>query len=91
MIWNLSTTALLVPLLMVLIILASAFLDNNVGYSEQPITYLTFGIVISSEFYYIWLHMRFVQEREDDLKARQRMQIMLSQIQPHFLYGTWAP
>ena len=26
-------------------------------------------LVISSEFYYIWLHMRFVQNHEDDLKA----------------------
>ena len=79
---------MLIPLLVVLIILVSVFLDDKVGSLEQPITYLTFGIVISSVFYYIWLHMRFVQDHEDDLKARQRMQIMLSQIQPHFLYNT---
>ena len=79
---------MLIPLLVVLIILVSVFLDAKVGSLEQPITYLTFGIVISSVFYYIWLHMRFVQDHEDDLKARQRMQIMLSQIQPHFLYNT---
>ena len=79
---------MLIPLLVVLIILVSVFLDDKVGYSEQPITYLTFGIVISSMLYYIWLHLRFVQDHEDDLKARQRMRIMLSQIQPHFLYNT---
>ena len=79
---------MLIPLLVVLIILVSVFLDDKVGCSEQPITYLTFGIVISSMLYYIWLHLRFVQDHEDDLKARQRMRIMLSQIQPHFLYNT---
>ena len=79
---------LLIPVLVVLMILISAFLDKHAGYLEQPITFLTFAIVISSVFYYIWLHLRFVREHENDLKARQRMQIMLSQIQPHFLYNT---
>ena len=79
---------MLIPFLVVLIILGSVLLDGQMGYSEQPITCLTFGIVISSVFYYIWLHLRFVRDHEDDLKARQRMQIMLSQIQPHFLYNT---
>ena len=79
---------ILIPVLVVLIILVSTFLDSRAGYLAQPITFLTFGVVISSVFYYIWLHMRFVQDHEEDLKARQRMQIMLSQIQPHFLYNT---
>ena len=79
---------ILIPLLVVLIILVSVFLDGHAGYLEQPITFLTFGVVSSSVFCYIWLHMRFVQDHEADLKARQRMQIMLSQIQPHFLYNT---
>ena len=79
---------LIIPLLVVLTILVSVFLDGNMGYLEQPITFLTFAIVICSVFYYIWLHLRFVREHEDDLKAQQRIQIMLSQIQPHFLYNT---
>ena len=79
---------ILIPLLVVLVILVSTFLDNHVGYSKQPVTFLTFGIAVSGMLYYIWLHMRFVQDHEEDLKARQRMQIMLSQIQPHFLYNT---
>lgn len=79
---------LLLPVMSVLIVLISVILDGMVGYLEQPVTFLTFAIVISSVFYYIWLHLRFVQNHEDDLKAQQRIQIMLSQIQPHFLYNT---
>ena len=45
------------------------------------------AIVVGSVFYYIWLHLQFVREHEDDLKTRQRILIMLSQIQPHFLYN----
>ena len=42
----------------------------------------------SSLLFYIWIHLQFVREHEEDLKARQRIQIMVSQIQPHFLYNT---
>ena len=78
----------LIPIFIVVMILASVYLDGRVYSDRQPVTFLTIAIVASSMFYYIWLHMRFVQDHEDDLKARQRMQIMLSQIQPHFLYNT---
>ena len=79
---------LLIPGLVVLMILVSVYMDYQAKEREQPVTFLTFAIVISCTFYYIWLHLRFVRDHEDDLKARQRMQIMLSQIQPHFLYNT---
>ena len=78
----------LIPVLVVVIILVSVYMDDQAGKLSQPITFLTFAIVISSVFYYIWLHLRFVRDHEDDLKAQQRIQIMLSQIQPHFLYNT---
>ena len=79
---------LIIPIFVVLTILASVLLDRQAGLRNQPITFLTFDIVICSVLYYIWLHLRFVREHEDDLKAQQRIQIMLSQIQPHFLYNT---
>ena len=79
---------LLIPLLVSFMVVVSVVLDKRVGTMKQPVTFLTFVIVISSVFYYIWLHLKFVQDHEDDLKARGRMQIMLSQIQPHFLYNT---
>ena len=79
---------LIIPLFVVLIISVSVLLDRQAGTLNQPISFLTFSIVICSMLYYIWLHLRFVREHEDDLKAQQRIQIMLSQIQPHFLYNT---
>ena len=79
---------LIIPVFVVLVVSVSVLLDRQAGTLDQPITFLTFAIVICSVLYYIWLHLRFVREHEDDLKAQQRMQIMLSQIQPHFLYNT---
>ena len=81
---------LLIPVLLVLMILVSVELDHNVGLAAQPVTFLTFCVVICSIFYYIWLHLRFVREHEDALKAQQRIQIMMTQIQPHFLFNTIA-
>lgn len=78
----------LIPIFIVVMILASVYLDGRVYNNRQPVTFLTIAIVASSVFYYIWLHLQFVREHEDDLKAQQRMQIMLGQIQPHFLYNT---
>lgn len=79
---------ILIPVLLVGIILVSVYTDQQVGTVMQPITMLTFAAVICCLFYYIWLHLKFVRDHEDDLKAQQRIQIMLSQIQPHFLYNT---
>ena len=72
----------------VLMILISIFLDGMVGSTEQPVTFLTCAIVLSSMFYYIWLHLQFVRMHEEDLKAQQRIKLMMSQIRPHFLYNT---
>ena len=78
----------LIPIFIVAMILVSVHLDGVVKGTGQPVTFLTIAIVASSMFYYIWLHLQFVREHEDDLKAQQRMQIMLGQIQPHFLYNS---
>ena len=45
-------------------------------------------MVSASLFYDIWLHTQFVREHELALMAEQRIQIMMTQIQPHFLYNT---
>ena len=52
------------------------------------ISYLTAAMVSCCVFYYIWLHQQFVRRHERDLMAEQRIQIMMTQIQPHFLYNT---
>ena len=76
------------PLISVLLIIASIILDGMVGGSLQPVTFLTIAAVLSSSFYYVWLHLQFVRTHEQELKAGQRIQIMKTQIQPHFLFNT---
>ena len=56
--------------------------------SNLPISMLTVAIVSSCVFYYVWLHQQFVREHEEALQAEQRIRIMISQIQPHFLFNT---
>ena len=79
---------ILIHIFVVLTILVSIYMDGKVGGEDQPVTFLTYAIVIGSVFCYIWLHLRFVRMHEEDLKAQQRIKIMMSQIQPHFLYNT---
>lgn len=76
-----------IPLLIVVMIALSVYLDYDVGKEEQPISFLTAAIVVGSVFYYIWLHLQFVREHENDLIASQRIEIMMTQIQPHFLFN----
>ena len=77
----------LIPVSVALVIAASVVLDMHVGMVSQPVAFLTMAIVIGSVFYYIWLHLQFVRQHENDLMASQRIQIMMTQIQPHFLFN----
>lgn len=56
--------------------------------SSQWISYLTVAIVGGCTFYYVCLHSQFSWEHEKALLAEQHMQVMIAQIQPHFLYST---
>ena len=78
----------LIPLFGSLSIVVSVVLDFRVGMAQQSVAFLTIAIVVVSVFYYIWLHLQFVREHERDLMAAQRIQIMMTQIQPHFLFNT---
>jgi len=66
----------------------SAILELTPAYFDSPVSYLTIAVVSCSLFYYIWLHLEFVREHENELMAENRIKIMMSQIQPHFLYNT---
>lgn len=70
------------------LIVVSVVVDTTVDYREYPATYLTMATVTACVFFYIWMHLQFVREHEDDMRAKQRIQIMISQIQPHFLFNT---
>lgn len=77
-----------IPILAAALIAGSVAMDFMNLFNEQPVAWLTIAIAISCVFYYIWLHLQFVREHEDALRAGQRVQLMLSQIQPHFLFNT---
>ena len=79
---------LLLPMLSVLVIIVMVLLDYNAGGKRQIVSFLTVGIVTGDLFFYIWLHLQFVREHEKNLQAEQRIRIMMSQIQPHFLFNT---
>ncbi len=76
-----------IPVFNVAVILAASMGDMTEKVNP-PIPYLTAAIVACSLFYYLWIHIRLVREHERSLLAEQRIQIMISQIQPHFLYNT---
>ena len=56
--------------------------------ASQWVDYVTIAIVASVVFSYLYFHQQFVREYEMDMAASQRIKIMLSQIQPHFIYNT---
>ena len=76
-----------IPILVIGMVVASIGLDYRIKEGQQPISFLTIAIIVGSVFYYIWLHLQFVREHEQDLMAAQRIQIMMTQIQPHFLFN----
>ena len=78
-----------IPVFNSAIILVATIMDYHI-HENQRITFLTSAIIASCLFYYIWLHLQFTQEHEQELIAGQRVQIMLSQIKPHFIYNALA-
>ena len=69
-------------------IIVAVLLDSFIVHTQMGITFLSIAMVNSALFYYIWLHLQFVRDHENALMAEQRIRIMMSQIQPHFLYNT---
>lgn len=77
----------LIPVVNVIIAALGPLLDSRCP-ASGTITFTEIGTVFCCVFFYIWLHMQFVREHEQALVAEQRIQIMMSRIQPHFLYNT---
>ena len=75
------------PIYVIVMIIASIYLDYSIKEGLQPISFLTIAIIVGNVIYYIWLHLQFVREHEQDLMAAQRIRIMMTQIQPHFLFN----
>ena len=74
-----------------LLIILSTFMDLA-AVDIWPVTALTSALISVTVFDYIWLHMQLVRKHEKTViqeeKDRQRIRIMVSQIQPHFVYNT---
>ena len=85
---SLHTTGIIIPVFNAALIVVSVIADSTDLLKGVPVTGLTAAIVMSCVFYYIWLHLQFVQSYEDNVQAEQRIQLMMSQIQPHFLFNT---
>ena len=77
-----------IPVANAVLVMTAVFMDISPLYRDYPVSYLTISIVCCGLFYYIWLHLEFVKEHENALMAEQRIKLMMSQIQPHFLYNS---
>ena len=77
----------LLPVFCVGLIVAGTVVDMRLP-ANPYISFLTIMMVSCSLLYYIWLHLQFVRRHEQALAAEQRINIMMSQIQPHFLFNT---
>ena len=77
-----------IPIANIVLVFIAPLLDISPLYRDYPVSYLTIAVVCCSLFYYIWLHLEFVRAHESDLMAEQRIKLMMSQIQPHFLYNS---
>ena len=79
---------LIIPTANLALVFAGAVMDTFNAHTQIGITFLSVAMVSSALFYYIWLHLKFVHDHEKALEAESRIRIMMSQIQPHFLYNT---
>ena len=82
-----NKAGVLIPILNAGILLAAALADGMVR-SNVGVSFVTLATVNSSLFFYVWLHLQYVREHEQALMAEHRIRIMISQIQPHFLFNT---
>ena len=79
--------ATIIPLTNVGVAALGPLLDAGVN-QNGIITFTELTTVYCCIFYFIWLHQQYVREHERALREGQRVQLMLSQIKPHFLYNT---
>ncbi|WP_051638543.1 sensor histidine kinase [Butyrivibrio sp. NC2002] len=77
----------LMPVFITGTIIFGVIMDYVSG-ADLPISYLTVTVVTSCLFYYIWLHIMYVREHDRVVEAEKKIAIMMSQIQPHFMYNT---
>ena len=79
-----------IPSVCVVVILVAAVIDSDLFWAKDWLPFLTLVMPTVCFVFYLWLHMKLEREYERFLLAEQRIQIMVSQIQPHFLFNTLA-
>ncbi|MBE6740672.1 MAG: hypothetical protein E7570_00040 [Ruminococcaceae bacterium] len=80
---------MVLPFFSTLLIVFAVWVDTVYNDMKQlPLSALTMAIVVSCVFYFLWIHNQLVNEHEKDLMAQQQVKLMITQIQPHFLYNT---
>lgn len=78
----------LLPVILMISVVFAVYMDTYFYVASLPVTYLTIAMVSDCLFYYIWLHLQFVKRYEASLMKEQQIDMMMSQIKPHFLYNT---
>ncbi len=78
------------PVYIFSIVITGTVLDMFVGNEEQPLSFLTICMVVSCVFSYLWIHRKLVYQHDLTMLEKQRIQMMLSQIRPHFLHNSLA-
>lgn len=81
----------IVPLACLLMLVGAMLMDYLLpGNEKMIVSFVAVMAIVCCVLIYIWLHMLLVRQYEEELIAQQRVRIMMSQIQPHFLYNTIA-
>ena len=81
----------IVPLACLLMLVGAMLMDILLpGNEKMIVSFVAVMAIVCCVLIYIWLHMQLVRQYEEELIAQQRIRIMVSQIQPHFLYNTIA-
>ena len=83
-------TETVIPVFNTLLIVGAVLMDSFIAPTQTGLSWLTITLVSCCLSYYIWLQLKFARDHENAMMMEQRVQIMLSQIQPHFLYNSLA-
>ena len=75
-----------IPVIISIFVVVAVLGDVEMGFSPM-VSFLNVAMTGSTVFFYIWMHLQFVREHEKAIRAEQRIKIMMSQIQPHFLFN----
>ena len=81
-------TDVIMPVFCVVLVGLGILADLLLTTQLYHVTFTMTASVSAILLYYIWLHLQYLREHERLLLAEQRVQIMMSQIQPHFIYNT---